>query len=110
MINMDCSLQSIVFVSHLILFEDVANAEGYFPSGYKLGGSLRRGSEHIDQTALVVWVRGGRGWRSSHLLVGELKSLLYGLDVTWSIFGSRRWAGIRGEVWGKSWFATCRDH
>ena len=110
MINMDCSLQSIVFISHLIVVGDAANAEGSFPSRCQLGGSLRRGGERIDQAALVVWVGGGRGWRSGHLLVGELKSLLDGLDVTWSVFGSRRWAGIRGEVWGKSWFATCRDH
>ena len=110
MINMDCPLQSIVFVSHLILVGDGANAKGFFPSGCQLGGSLRRGGERIDQTALLVWVGGGRGWRSGHLLVGEVKSLLDGLDVTWSVFGSRRGAGIRGEVWGKSWFATFRDH
>ena len=104
MIYMDCSLQSIVFTSHLVLVGDATNAEGSFPPGCQLGG------ERIDQTALVVWVGGGRGWRSGHLLVGELKSLLDGLDVPWSVFRSRRWAGIRGEVRGESWFATCRDH
>ena len=98
MISMDCLHQSIIFVSHLVLVGDAANAEGSFQSGCQLGGSLRRGGERIDQTALVVWVGGERGWRSGHLLVGELKSLLDGLNVSWNIFGSRRCAGIRGEV------------
>ena len=61
MINMDCSLQPIVFVSHLTLVGDAANEEGSFPSGCQLGGSLGRGGEHVDQTALVVWAGGGRG-------------------------------------------------
>ena len=110
MINMDCSLQSIIFVSHLIFVGYAADAIGSFSSGCQLGGLLWRGGEHEDQAADVVGVGCGRGWVSGHLLVGELEPLLDGLDVTRGILGGRRRAGIRGEVWGKSWFATCHNH
>ena len=110
MVNVDCSLQSVVFVSHLVLIGYAADAIGSFPSGCQLGGSLGRGGERVDQAADVVGVGCGRGWGSGHLLVGELKLLLDGLGVTRGVFGSRRRAGIRGEVWRKSWFVTRHNH
>ena len=110
MVNVDCLLQSVIFVSHLVLVGYAANAIGSFPSGCQLGGLLGSGGERVDQAADVVGVGCGRGSGSGHLLVGELKSLLDGLDVSWGVFGGRRRAGLRGEVWGKSWFATYRNH
>ena len=61
MINMDCSLQSIVFISHLIFIGYAADAIGSFPSGCQLGGSLSQGGERKDQAADVVGVGCGRG-------------------------------------------------
>ena len=68
------------------------------------------GGECEDQAVNLVRIGGRCGWESDHLLVSELESLLDGLDITWGVLGGRRRAGIRGEVRGKNWFATCRDH
>ena len=109
-VYVDRSLQSTIFVNHLVLVGYAADAIGSFPSGCQLGGSLGRGGEREDHAANLVRIGGGRGWGSGHLLMSKLESLLDGLDVTWGVLGGRRRAGIRDEVWGKSWFATCRDH
>ena len=42
-VNMDCPLQSIIFVCQLILVGDAANTKGPLSSRCQLGGSLRRG-------------------------------------------------------------------
>ena len=110
MVNVDCSLQSTVFVNHLALVWYAADAIGSFPSWCQLGGSFGRGGECEDQAANLVRIGGGCGWGSGHLLVSELELLLDGLDITWGVLNGRRRACIRGKVWGKSWFATRRDH
>ena len=110
MIYMDRALQFTIFVNYFVLVGYAADTIGSFPSWCQLGGELGRGGECEDQAANLVRIGGGRGWGSNHLLMSKLESLLDGLDVTWGVLGSRRLAGIRDEVWGKSWFATCRDY
>ena len=106
MIYMDRALQFAIFVNHLVLIGYEADTIGSFPLGCQLGGALGRGGEREDQAANLVRI----GWGSNHLLMSKLESLLDGLDITWGVLGGRRRAGIRDDVWGKSWFATCRDH
>ena len=81
-VDVDCALQPTVFVNYLILVGYAADSIGSFPSGRQLGGSLRRGGECEDQTANLVGIGDGCGWGRRHLLVGELESLLDGLNVT----------------------------
>ena len=107
---MNRALQLAIFINHLVLLGYATDTIGSFPSWCQLGGALGRGGERKDQAANLVWIGGGRGWGSNHLLMRKLEVLLDGLDVTWGVLGGRRWAGIRDEVWGKSWLTTCRDH
>ena len=110
MVYVDRSLQSTIFVNHLVLVGYAADAIGFFPLGCQLGGSLGRGGVREDHTANLIRIGGGCSWGIGHLLMRKLESLLDGLDVTWGVLGGRRRAGIRVDVLGKSWFATCRDH
>ena len=110
MIYMSRALQLAIFINNLVLVGYAADTIGSFPSWCQLGGALGRGGEREDQAANLVWIGGERGWGSNHLLMRKLEALLDGLDVTWGVLGGRRRTGIRDEVWGKSWLATCRDH
>ena len=110
MIYMNRALQLAIFINHLVLFGYAADMIGSFPSWCQLGGVLGSGGRSEDQADNLVWIGGGRGWESNHLLMCKLEALLDGLDVTWGVLGGRRRAGIRDEVWGKSWLAACRDH
>ena len=110
MIYMNRALQFTIFINHLVLVGYVADTIGSFPSWCLLGCALGRGGEREDQAANLVWIGSGRGWGSNHLLMRMLEALLDGLDVTWGVLSGRRRAGIRDEVRGKSWLATCHDH
>ena len=110
MIYMNRALQFSIFINHLVLVGYTADTIGSFPSWCQLAGVLGRGGDHEDQVTHLVWIGGGRGWGSNHLLMRKLEALLVGLGVTWGVLGGRRRAGIRDEIWGKIWLATCRDH
>ena len=107
---MNHALYFAIFINHLVLTGYAADTIGSFPSWCQLVGVLGMGGEREDQAANLVWIGGGRGWRNNHLLMRKLEALLDGLDLTWGVLGGRRRAGIRDEVWGKSWLATCHDH
>ena len=78
----------------------MADAVRPFPPRRQLGSAFRSGKSK-DETADLVGVSSWGSRRSGHLLVSELKPLLYGLDVCGWVFSGGGGIGIQVEVWRK---------
>ena len=101
MVYVDGAFHSPILICHLVFIWDAADAVGPFPPRRQFVSAFRRGGEGKDETADLVGVSSWGSRRSGHLLVSELKPLLYGLDVRGGILSGRGRIGIQVEVWRK---------
>ena len=110
MVYVDGAFHISILADHLVFIWDAADVVGPIPSRRQLGSAFRRGSKSEDETADLVGVSSwGRRW-SGHLLVSELKPLLYGLNVGGGVLSGGGGIGIQVEVWRKCWLAACCNH
>ena len=94
MVDVDDALHISILVDHLVFIWDVADEVGPFPSRHLLGSAFWRSSQSKIEAAYLVGVSSWRRQWSGHLLVGEVESLLDGLNVGGGVPSGGRRVGI----------------